>query len=143
MENNLKPVFQPLVRRPCFCLGATKPIRSIEANQVVRLSSSPLLLRPPDRSALVMLSLSGMRLTYQINICWLCSHPVCKARSIGITQQFSTPLSAVMVLTLPMPCPITGYMIKQLAANHWQVPVFSKKFINIEGLPDEIGLDFN
>jgi phage terminase large subunit GpA-like protein len=33
------------------------------------------------------------------------------------------------------------YMIKCSCCNHWQVPVFSKKFINIVGLPDEIELD--
>ena len=65
--------FQPLIGADrVFSLGATKPIRSIEVNQIgTSFLLLALLLRPPRQVSPVMLSLM-MRLTYQINICWLC-----------------------------------------------------------------------
>jgi hypothetical protein len=135
--------FQPLIEADrVFSLGATKPIRSIEVNQI---GTSFLLLAPATETSAtgqpcdvifndeVDLSDQHMLALFQSRL---------QGSSYRITQQFSTPtfggygIDATYALSDQQ-----EYMIKCACCNHWQVPVFSKKFINIEGLPDEIELD--
>ena len=135
--------FQPLIEADrVFSLGAAKPVRSIEVNQI---GSSFLLLAPATETSAtgqpcdaifndeVDLSDQPILALFQSRL---------QGSSHRITQQFSTPtfggygIDATYALSDQR-----EYMIKCSCCNHWQVPVFTKKFINIEGLPDEVELD--
>lgn len=135
--------FQPLIDQDrVFSLGATKPVRSIEVNQI---GTSFLLLAPATETSAtgqpcdvifndeVDLSDQHILALFQSRL---------QGSTHRITQQFSTPtfsgygIDATYELSDQQ-----EYMIKCSCCNHWQVPVFSKKFINIEGLPEDIQLD--
>ena len=135
--------FQPLLDSDkVFSMGSTKPIRSIEVNQI---GKSFLLLVPATESSAtgqpcdvifndeVDLSNQEMLALFQSRL---------QASSFKIRQQFSTPtfggfgIDATYQLSDQQ-----EYFIQCSCCNHWQVPVFDKRFIHIEGLPEEIALD--
>lgn len=135
--------FQPLIDQDrVFSLGAAKPIRSIEVNQI---GTSFLLLVPATESSAtgqpcdvifndeVDLSNQEMLALFQSRL---------QASTFKIRQQFSTPtFSGFGIDATYELSDQREYMIKCSCCNHWQVPIFDKKFINIAGLPDEIELD--
>ena len=135
--------FQPLIDQDrVFSLGTSKPIRSIEVNQI---GTSFLLLAPATETSAtgqpcdvifndeVDLSNQEMLALFQSRL---------QASTFKIRQQFSTPtFSGFGIDATYELSDQREYMIKCSCCNHWQVPTFDKKFINIAGLPDEIELD--
>ena len=135
--------FQPLIDQDrVFSLGAVKPVRSIEVNQI---GTSFLLLAPATESSAtgqpcdvifndeVDLSNQHILALFQSRL---------QGSAFRITQQFSTPTFSGFGIDATFELSDQReYMIKCSCCNHWQVPLFTKKFVNIEGLPDEIELD--
>lgn len=135
--------FQPLIEQDrVFSLGANKPIRSIEVNQI---GKSFLLLVPATEASAtgqpcdvifndeVDLSDQKMLALFQSRL---------QGSSYKIRQQFSTPTFGDFGIDATYKISDQReYFIKCSCCNHWQVPIFNKKFINIEGLPEQIELD--
>lgn len=132
-----------------FSLGAVRPIRSIEVNQI---GSSFLILAPATESSAtgqpadVMFN-DEVDLSDEHILALLLSR--LQGSNVRIRQQFSTPtFSGYGIDASYEMSDQQEYFIKCQCCNHWQVPRYAREFINLGAaarsstpFPDEIELD--
>jgi len=142
MKKNSQTRIMPIIEHDkAFNLAGGKPIRSVDIQQIGdsylmvvpategSATSTPadfIMVDEIDLSNQQMVGLLGSRL---------------QASTHRIMQQFSTPtFENYGVHQGYSTTDQREYFIKCDCCNHWQLPKFTKDFINIAGLPDEIKL---
>lgn len=142
MKRNSQTRIMPIIDSDkVFNLSGGKPIRSMDIQQIGNsylmvvpateksATSTPadfIMVDEVDLSNQQMLGLLGSRL---------------QASEFKIFQSFSTPtFEGVGISQSYQTTDRREYFIKCDCCNHWQLPLFTKDFIQIDGLPDEIKL---
>lgn len=142
MKKNSQTRVMPLIETDrVFNLAGGKPIRSIDIQQI---NDSYLMVVPATEGSATstpadFIMVDEIDLSNQQMVGLLGSR--LQASSYRIMQQFSTPtFENYGIHQGYMTTDQREYFLKCDCCNHWQLPLFTKDFIHIDGLPDEIKL---
>ena len=142
MKKNAQTRVMPIIETDkVFNLMGGKPIRSMDIQQI---GNSYLMVVPATEGSATstpadFVMVDEVDLSNQQMVGLLGSRM--QASNFRIMQQFSTPtFEGFGIQQGYATTDQREYFIKCSCCNHWQLPLFTKDFVHIDGLPDEIKL---
>ena len=142
MKKNAQTRVMPIIETDkVFNLTGGKPIRSMDIQQI---GNSYLMVVPATEGSATstpadFVMVDEVDLSNQQMVGLLGSRM--QASNFRIMQQFSTPtFEGFGIQQGYATTDQREYFIKCSCCNHWQLPLFTKDFVHIDGLPDEIKL---